>query len=93
MKKPTKVVVTITGEGYATEVFEDEAVLARRSSKMVNAHNSKGEQKGDFYDDFDEDWEDHFGVDLPRALEGIDSEAFGVASALREISDLVSGKA
>jgi len=80
---PDKVIITITAEGTNVSVFSKDAILSNRTSVMVSAGEANAKEKGDIYDDLDEDF-----AELAEEIEGIELGIFGIASALYEINEL-----
>jgi hypothetical protein len=83
MDKPDKVVITITPEGDNITVFSGTKELSNRSSVMISAGESQQKEKGDIYDDIDEDF-----ADLSGAIDGIQLSVFGIAGALYLINGM-----
>jgi len=81
--EPDKVIITITAEGTNITVFSGEKELSNRSSVMISAGESKAAQKGDIYDDIDEDY-----ADLSEAIDGIEIRIFDIAGALFNIHEI-----
>ena len=80
MKTPNRVVITISGNGYRTQVFDGEKVMSDRLTTMVTPNEATGDrQKGDIFDDLD-----NF-EDIADEIDSVDLGIFGIAGKLAEL--------
>ena len=81
MDIPSRVVITISGDGYRTQVFDGDKEMSNRLMLMVSPNEAKGTDKGDVFDDLNGFEE------LAEEIDSVDLGIFGVASELAVLKE------
>lgn len=79
-KKPTKVIIEITAQGWSEKVYSGEKLIAQQINEMVSKGKSRSVDAVDWFEKIPDDYEP-----LSEALDDLGFGPFDVSCALREI--------